>query len=561
MNRSFIGETYEFLGRRVIMLLFLSLIVGLVLFLVELAFSYGLQAFLLLMGVAQEETLSIPSWIPHHDLKPVLFFIFLIAITRGVLVWAQSYMRNAAAEEFNFLQRKRMLNWAFFGEPASASTIMTLFNERSAQAAQCIRYFQTFITQTTATVFIGAALLWLSPSISLIAALVLAIFIPPIRKMNVKIRESGAGLVKEWDKANNRLVLSVKNLLLLRIYGLEHAEKEKTQASLSLYLRHYLTFQRSNGFFTIIPQALGVTLICMLVFFMKSRQTIPPGDLFSFFYLFIRFLQNASLAGQAAANMYFLHPQIKTIHGWWKTQPHDPALLEERRKPANAAQPFEKPVGWNCKDLGFQYPGGEFPVLQNFDLEIAPGSATVLIGASGVGKSTLLNLLLGELKPKSGRIEVTTGEKSALPLEQAKPRLLPSVGYVGAESFLVDGTIEQNLLYGVHRQPNQAEILDALKKAECQFVFDLPSGLNHRLTEQGQGLSSGQKQRLALARALLRQPKALVLDEATANLDSETEQKLVNTFMGLKGQMTIIAVTHRQALLKIADQVIKLGSV
>ncbi len=145
-----------------------------------------------------------------------------------------------------------------------------------------------------------------------------------------------------------------------------------------------------------------------------------------------------------------------------------------------------------------------------------------------------------------------------MPLAEGAPRLMPLVGYVGAESFLIDGTVRENLLYGVHRTPGDAELADALRKAECGFIDDLPNRLEHRLTEQGAGLSSGQKQRLSLARAMLRRPGVLVLDEATANLDSATEEKLVDTLTELKGGMTIVAVTHRPALLRLADQVLTL---
>ena len=94
----------------------------------------------------------------------------------------------------------------------------------------------------------------------------------------------------------------------------------------------------------------------------------------------------------------------------------------------------------------------------------------------------------------------------------------------------------------------------ALNLANCAFVSRLDKGLEHGLTEQGEGLSAGQKQRLALARALLRKPNVLILDEATSNLDIHSEESLVKTFEQLKGKVTIIAVTHREALLRIADQ-------
>jgi ATP-binding cassette subfamily B protein AbcA/BmrA len=136
---------------------------------------------------------------------------------------------------------------------------------------------------------------------------------------------------------------------------------------------------------------------------------------------------------------------------------------------------------------------------------------------------------------------------------------LDSVGYVGPESFLIEGTVKENLSYGLHQVASDIDIRNVLDHADCGFVHSLPLGLEHRLTEQGEGLSAGQKQRLALARALLRKPKVLVLDEATANLDTETELRLVATLEKIRDGMTIVAVTHREALLRIATHKTNLG--
>jgi ABC-type multidrug transport system fused ATPase/permease subunit len=215
-------------------------------------------------------------------------------------------------------------------------------------------------------------------------------------------------------------------------------------------------------------------------------------------------------------------------------------------------------VGWRLSGLRFGFPEASGPVFTGFDLAVKPGSFTVLIGPSGCGKSTLIGLLLGVVSPQSGSVEVLDGT-SAAALSTLRPRLLRSVGYVGPESFLIEGTLRDNLLYGLGREPSSEEILLALRQAECDFVASLPLGLSHQLTEQGQGLSAGQKQRLSLARALLRRPTVLILDEATANLDSATEARLIETLGRFKGRMTIVAATHREALLTLADQVVRLG--
>jgi len=146
-------------------------------------------------------------------------------------------------------------------------------------------------------------------------------------------------------------------------------------------------------------------------------------------------------------------------------------------------------------------------------------------------------------------------------MQVSRAKLLQTVGYVGPEPFLFDGTIRENLLYALSgRLPDDAQIFAAMDKAECGFVRELSLGLDHPLTEQGLGLSAGQKQRLGLARALLRDPKVLVLDEATANLDFETERRLVETLGDLKGRMTLLIVTHRPALRAIGDLCLELSA-
>ena len=122
------------------------------------------------------------------------------------------------------------------------------------------------------------------------------------------------------------------------------------------------------------------------------------------------------------------------------------------------------------------------------------------------------------------------------------------------------GTIRDQLMLGQPAQPGAAEIREALALAQCCFVDRLALGLDHPVTEQGGGLSAGQKQRLSIARAILRKPAMLLLDEATSNLDAGTEAAVVAALASLRGRMTIVAITHRDAVLSIADQVVALGS-
>ena len=219
------------------------------------------------------------------------------------------------------------------------------------------------------------------------------------------------------------------------------------------------------------------------------------------------------------------------------------------------------PVGWRLTGVGYRYPDGPSDLFSMLDLEVAPGQTLVVFGPSGVGKSTLLNLFLGGIQPTQGHIDLLLDNGVIKPLSSFRSRILASVGYVGTDSFIFEGTVFENLTYGLLMPPAQSEVSRALELAECGFVKSLDKGLDYKLTEQGQGLSAGQKQRLSLARALLRNPKILILDEATANLDADIEAKLLTTLLRLKGQMTILAVTHRPSVMMIADLQLDLGRV
>jgi ATP-binding cassette subfamily C protein len=204
--------------------------------------------------------------------------------------------------------------------------------------------------------------------------------------------------------------------------------------------------------------------------------------------------------------------------------------------------------GCRLEDVSFWH--GEVQILDSVSIEIPAGCVTVLMGPSGAGKTTIADIILGLYPPNQGHVSV-----DGVPLEEIDLRTWRRmVGYVPQDLVLFHDTIQANVALG-DRQIGEAEVRRALQMAGAwEFIEAMPDGLQTHVGQSGAKLSGGQRQRIALARALVCQPKLLILDEVTSALDPHTERQICANVRQLAGEATVLAITHRPALLEIADR-------
>ena len=227
-------------------------------------------------------------------------------------------------------------------------------------------------------------------------------------------------------------------------------------------------------------------------------------------------------------------------------------LLEEPLEPQGEPLRMDAPCGMRLDDVTYRYEDGTRDVIKNLSFDFAPGSCTAILGETGAGKTTIVRMLLALARPTSGNIYIYNKVES----RELTALMRCNFVYVPQGNTLMSGTIRDNLLLG-DPHASEADMWNVLNRSCADFVRTLPLGLDTKCGEQGGGLSEGQAQRIAIARALLRNGSIMIFDEATSALDADTECRLLASLLH-DNRHTVIFITHRPAVLKYCTQTLRL---
>ncbi|KAI5458399.1 P-loop containing nucleoside triphosphate hydrolase protein [Mariannaea sp. PMI_226] len=304
-------------------------------------------------------------------------------------------------------------------------------------------------------------------------------------------------------------------------------------------------------FFASTGWAGNMTILAMLIVggnFVRSGA-MSMGDLTSF-------MMYTAFAGSSLFGLSGFYSELMKGVGaasrLFELQDRKPGIHQTAGVPVKSAQ---GPIVF--KDVTFAYPTRPaVRIFNGLNFEIPSGSNVCVVGPSGGGKSTVASLLLRFYNPSSGSITINGVDVSTMNVKSLRRR----IGMVSQEPVLFSGTIAENIAYG---RPNasRVEIVTAARRANCNFISDLPDGLETQVGARGSQLSGGQKQRIAIARALLKDPDILILDEATSALDAESETLVNEALAGLlRGHNTTISIAHRLSTIKRSDQIIVLNN-
>lgn len=407
----------------------------------------------------------------------------------------------------------------------------------------------TFLTETlpstlsTVLMFVGAfACMYLMDST---LALILVVMIPlfvlvskvymrRMRRLSRRVRESDSKVQSSMQESvQHRMVVKTLEATQTMVERLE-----ATQSELRQNVVNRTKFSVLSNFILNFGFASGYLLAFLWAAVRMQAGTLTFGGMTAF-------LQLVNRIQSPARTLTKLVPAFVSV---FTAAERLMELEEEPREPEGEPIRFADSCGIRLENVTYRYEDGTRDIIKNLSFDFRPGSTTAILGETGAGKTTLVRMLLALMRPKSGHIYMydADGEKELTPLMRC------NFVYVPQGNTLLSGTIRENLLLGDATATDEM-MREALIKSCAEFVFNLPDGLDTHCSECGGGLSEGQAQRIAIARALLRNRAVLVFDEATSALDSETECRLLRNILD-NDTHTVIFITHRPAVLEYCSQ-------
>ncbi len=491
-------------------------------------------------------------------LNDVGIILIIILILQGVFGYARIILNAIVSEKGIADVRKDLyhriisLPYNFFEENKTGDLISRITGDVSKLYSIFSVTLGEFIRQII-TLQIGITfLVVMAPKLSLVmlmtipVVVILAIiFARTIRKLS-KERQS------QLADSNSLIGEAIQSIQVVKAFANEVFEKLKYKASIEKVVEIALRYAKARALFALFIITIFFGAICFIIFMgakMVQDGSMSVGVLLSF-------VTYTTLIGGAIAGLANFSTELFGAIGATdrvrQILNKEPEVLIDPGNENELVEPVNLEGEIRFEDVHFTYPSRkDIPILKGLDMKITKGQKVALVGPSGVGKSTIIQLLLRFYKLNKGRILI--GDESIYDFEIRAYR--SNIAIVPQEVILFGGTIRENILYG-RINATEEEIIEAAKQSNSwEFIDSFPEKLDTIIGERGIKLSGGQRQRIAIARAILKDPAILLLDEATSSLDSESEKVAQDALNRLMENRTSIIIAHRLSTIVDVDRI------
>jgi len=405
-------------------------------------------------------------------------------------------------------------------------------------------YLADFVRQFFALIAFVLVLLIINWKLAMGSALLVPLVVWPIGKLARRIRQSTEKSRSRLADLSQILQETMSGNRVVKAFGMERFEIRKFRAAARNLLRENMRWIRALAATSPLMDLLGAAVVCMILLFARDQirlHKMTTGIFFAFIFALFRAYEPVKRLG----SIYQLFLQAIGI----SSQVFSFMDLPEETLDAPGAKTlprFSRLIEFD--DATFAYDGSAL-ILRNIDLKVRAGTVVAIVGSSGAGKTTLVNLLPRFYTPTSGSVRIDGYDLREVSLRSLREQM----AIVTQETILFNDTIWNNLCYGRPDMAKEKVLAAANAALAHDFIMQMSQGYQTLIGDRGQRLSGGQRQRLAIARALLKDAPILILDEATSELDSESELLVQNALNNLMAGRTVFVIAHRLSTIRRAD--------
>jgi ATP-binding cassette subfamily C protein len=433
-------------------------------------------------------------------------------------------------------------NWLFFTRNRASTFTHALTGEVDRVSYGTQQMFQALAGLMVLVAYVVVA--WLLSAVTTAAVVLCGIVLIFGLKNKISVsRERGKALSADMRGLYGAVTEHLDGMKTVKSYGAQERNMARFSNLNARIMKDYVDYVRNVNTSQLLVNVGSVVILAGALIALIDVLHLPGATALVLLYLFFMIIpqfNSLQLNYQAVVNMLPSYANVVDIKARCEAEaereiarPHDVTL---RRRV-------------ELRDVSFSYAGEGQSAVEHINLTVDAGKMTAVVGTSGAGKSTLADLIMGLIEPQEGAVLIDDVPLDAERLDAWRG----CIGYVAQETFLFNDTVRANLLWA-YPDTTEDELLTALRLAAADdFVAKLPDRMETVLGDRGVRLSGGEQQQLALARALLRKPSVLILDEATSSLDSENERRIQEAIEALHGGITIVAITHRLSTIRNAD--------
>lgn len=486
-----------------------------------------------------------------------ILFIIPVALIAATLVqgvcdyissYYTTYVGTAISQDIRLelYEQLSKMDQKYISTSSPGDLLTRYYNDPSRLQLAIVNHLQTFILESFSAIFLAGVLLYRSWQFAIVAILIISTIIFPLQIISKKLRrldnESQEILATIFDIFNE----SVYGSKIVAIFGLKDYQMKRFRKRLKDYFGTSMRLARASAILQPVMQMITVFGIALIITFgtVKVQSgALTPGDMTSFLVALVLLYKPVKNLGNIIGKIQRIFAPAERVFEKLALQP---AILEVD----NPLEPshFES---LTFENVTFAYEPGK-PVLKNIDLHVQAGQTIALVGESGGGKSTLVDLIPRFLDPVEGRILLNGDDLKTVSFKG----LHSLMAIVTQDTVLFDASIRENILLG-RLNASDEDVQKALEAANLKaFIDSLENGLDTRVGPRGAMLSGGQKQRIAIARAFLKNAPLLILDEATSALDNESEAAVQDAMINIMKGKTVIVIAHRLSTVRFADRIL-----